>query len=57
MQVRHSIESLKQGAKYCECCHHIQSIDALSLSTLLTRLAYERLERKAFDDEVIDSKR
>lgn len=48
-QVRHSIESLKQGAKYCECCHHIQSIDALSLSTLLTRLAYERLERKARD--------
>lgn len=49
MQVRHSIESLKQGAKYCECCHHIQSIDALCLSTLLTRLAYERLERKARD--------
>lgn len=49
MQVRHSIESLKQGAKYCECCRHIQSIDALCLSTLLTRLAYERLERKARD--------
>lgn len=46
---RHSVESLQRGAKYSECCQHIQTIDKLALSSLLTTLAYERLERKARD--------
>jgi hypothetical protein len=47
--IRHSVESLQRGAKYSECCQHIQTIDKLALSSLLTTLAYERLERKARD--------
>jgi hypothetical protein len=46
---QHTIESLMHGARKQECCQHILTLNALDLNTLTTKLAFERLERKARD--------
>lgn len=46
---QHTIESLQHGARRQECCQHLLSLNDLDINTLITQLAFERLERKARD--------
>lgn len=46
---RHTLDSLRDGARSMECCRHISSLNELSRNMLITGLAFERLERKARD--------
>lgn len=45
----HSVEGLMQGATSMACCRHIHTVAPIYRHIALSRLAYERLERKAKD--------